>query len=332
MSNENTSSEFEEFRNASKAAKPANQELEADDRDEKNTGTELETLANLEKILSMKGSVGTDDAVKMYLKEIGRVKLLKKEEETTLAKGMDEGCLISKYKLTVANLRLVVSIAKKYTGRGILFLDLIQEGNLGLIRAVEKFDYSKGFKFSTYATWWIRQAITRAIADQARTIRIPVHMVETINKLRKVSRQLLQELGRKPKEIEISEASGFSIEKVKEIIKISQVPLSLETPIGDEEGHTLGDFVEDANSGAPETKVLQEALKQGINHVLDELTERESHVLRLRFGLEDGKARTLEEVGKIYDVTRERIRQIEAKALKKLRHPKRMEKLKEYTT
>ncbi|RAP32574.1 RNA polymerase sigma factor RpoD [Candidatus Marinamargulisbacteria bacterium SCGC AG-439-L15] len=299
---------------------------------EETDSKESQQLAQLDKIIQSKESMHADDAVKTYLKEIGKVHLLKKEDELELAKKMAEGCPISKQKLAVSNLRLVVSIAKKYTGRGILFLDLIQEGNLGLIRAVEKFDYTKGYKFSTYATWWIRQAITRAIADQARTIRIPVHMVETINKLRKVSRKLLQELSRKPSEEEIAEESGLSIEKVKEIIKISQVPLSLETPIGDEEGHLLGDFViEESTSNTPEHNLTKNSLKMGLNEVLADLTEREARVLRLRFGLEDGKDRTLEEVGVIYNVTRERIRQIEAKAFKKLRHPKRLEKLREYS-
>lgn len=292
---------------------------------------DLDQMIQLEKILNSKESSGGDDAVKMYLKAIGKVSLLKKDEEIEVSRKMSEGCVFSKNKLTVSNLRLVVSIAKKYTGRGILFLDLIQEGNLGLIRAVEKFDYTKGYKFSTYATWWIRQAITRAIADQARTIRIPVHMVETINKLRKASRKLVQDLGRKPTDEEISSLSGIPADKVKEIIKIAQVPLSLEAPIGDEEGHALGDFVEDTGSNHPETRLFQDSLKEGIEKVLSELTERESHILKLRFGIEDGRPRTLEEVGKIYDVTRERIRQIEGKALKKLRHPKRIEMLKEYT-
>jgi len=280
-----------------------------------NVEKDLEQILSIDRILHSKDSIGAEDTVKMYLKEIGRVNLLTKTDEYTLSKKMSEGCLKSKNKLTVSNLRLVVSIAKKYTGRGILFLDLIQEGNLGLIRAVEKFDYTKGYKFSTYATWWIRQAITRAIADQARTIRIPVHMVETINKLRKVSRKLLQELSRKPSDAEISAESGIPIDKVKEIIKVSQVPLSLETPIGDEEGYSLGDFVEDHKSNQPEHELMQNSLKHGIESVLSDLTEREAHVLRLRFGLEDNKTRTLEEVGRLYDITRERIRQIEAKAL-----------------
>jgi len=292
---------------------------------------EVVQIVNIDSILQSKDSVGLEDTVKMYLKEIGQVKLLTKQEECNLAIKMSAGCMISKNKLAVSNLRLVVSIAKKYTGRGILFLDLIQEGNLGLIRAVEKFDHTKGYKFSTYATWWIRQAITRAIADQARTIRIPVHMVETINKVRKVSRNLLQTLARKPNEKEISEASGIPEEKVKEIIKIAQVPLSLETPIGDEEGHALGDFVEDLTTSLPEQRLMQDSLKVGIDAVLAELTEREARVLRLRFGLEDGKPRTLEEVGRLYDVTRERIRQIEAKALKKLRQPQQLQKLREYS-
>jgi len=292
---------------------------------------EITQIINIDRILGSKDGISLEDTVKMYLKEIGAVKLLTKDQECELAIKMSDGCLISKSKLAVSNLRLVVSIAKKYTGRGILFLDLIQEGNLGLIRAVEKFDHTKGYKFSTYATWWIRQAITRAIADQARTIRIPVHMVETINKVRKVSRHLLQTLSRKPSEPEISEASGIPVEKVKEIIKIAQVPLSLETPIGDDEGHALGDFVEDVNAALPEQRLMQDSLKVGIDTVLAELSEREARVLRLRFGLEDGKPRTLEEVGRLYDVTRERIRQIEAKALKKLRQPKQLQKLREYS-
>ena len=295
-------------------------------------GEDIDKLISVDRILSSKESAASDDVVKMYLKEIGKVKLLNKEDEFALSKKMSEGCLRSKHRLANSNLRLVVSIAKKYTGRGILFLDLIQEGNLGLIRAVEKFDYSKGYKFSTYATWWIRQAITRAIADQARTIRIPVHMVETINKLRKVSRNLLQELSRKPSDEELSKATGIPIDKVKEIIKIAQVPLSLETPIGDEEGHLLGDFVvEESGVNAPDFRLMNDSLKQGLESIFEELTPREARILKLRFGLEDGKDRTLEEVGNIYNVTRERIRQIEAKALKKLRHPKRLEKLKEYS-
>ena len=272
----------------------------------------------------------TEDAVKMYLKEIGKAKLLSKEEELDIAKKMDEGCKTSKKILTVCNLRLVVSIAKKYTGRGILFLDLIQEGNQGLMRAVDKFDYTKGYKFSTYATWWIRQAITRAIADQARTIRVPVHMVETINKLRKSIRELMQTLGRKPTEVEIAKYTGFSIQRVQEIIGISQIPLSLETPIGDEEGNYLGDFVEDQSMESPEAIISKDNIKDGLNTVLSDLTEREARVIRLRFGFDDGKSRTLEEVGNLFDVTRERIRQIESKALRKLRHPNRIKKLKEF--
>ena len=275
-------------------------------------------------------SASTEDAVKMYLKEIGKAKLLNKDEELEIAKKMEDGCVYSKKLLAVSNLRLVVSIAKKYTGRGILFLDLIQEGNQGLIRAVDKFDYRKGYKFSTYATWWIRQAITRAIADQARTIRVPVHMVETINKLRKSIRELMQDLGRKPSELEISQYTGISIEKVQEIISISQIPLSLETPIGDEDGNFLCDFVEDQCMESPDAVIAKDNIKDALNAILSDLTEREARVIRLRFGFDDGKARTLEEVGNLFDVTRERIRQIESKALKKLRHPNRLRKLQEF--
>ncbi|WP_101772831.1 RNA polymerase sigma factor RpoD [Peptostreptococcus faecalis] len=274
--------------------------------------------------------INIDDPVKMYLKEIGKIPLLKPHEEVELAKKMDEGDEISKQKLVEANLRLVVSIAKRYVGRGMLFLDLIQEGNLGLIKAVEKFDYKKGYKFSTYATWWIRQAITRAIADQARTIRIPVHMVETINKLIRVSRQLLQQLGRDPKPEEIAEEMNLSEEKVREIMKIAQDPVSLETPIGEEEDSHLGDFIPDEDAPAPAEAAAYSLLKEQIEEVLGTLNEREQKVLKLRFGLEDGRARTLEEVGKEFDVTRERIRQIEAKALRKLRHPSRSKKLRDY--
>jgi len=266
----------------------------------------------------------------MYLKEIGRVPLLTAEEEVELAKRIEQGDEEAKRKLAEANLRLVVSIAKRYVGRGMLFLDLIQKGNLGLIKAVEKFDYRKGFKFSTYATWWIRQAITRAIADQARTIRIPVHMVETINKLIRVSRQLLQELGREPTPEEIAQEMGLSEEKVREIMKISQEPVSLETPIGEEEDSHLGDFIPDDDAPAPDESAAFTLLKEQLIDVLDTLTPREEKVLRLRFGLDDGRARTLEEVGKEFNVTRERIRQIEAKALRKLRHPSRSKKLKDY--
>lgn len=277
-------------------------------------------------------SVSVNDPVRMYLKEIGKVPLLSAEEEIDLAQRMEQGDDFAKKKLAEANLRLVVSIAKRYVGRGMSFLDLIQEGNLGLIKAVEKFDYTKGFKFSTYATWWIRQAITRAIADQARTIRIPVHMVETINKLIRVSRQLLQELGREPTPAEIGKEMGFSEEKVREIQKIAQDPVSLETPIGEEEDSHLGDFIPDDEAPAPAEAASFALLKEQLIEVLSTLTEREEKVLRLRFGLDDGRARTLEEVGKEFNVTRERIRQIEAKALRKLRHPSRSKKLKDYLT
>lgn len=274
--------------------------------------------------------VGLDDHVRMYLKEIGRVPLLTAEEEVELAKRIEAGDEEAKRELAEANLRLVVSIAKRYVGRGMLFLDLIQEGNLGLIKAVEKFDYRKGYKFSTYATWWIRQAITRAIADQARTIRIPVHMVETINKLIRVSRQLLQELGREPTPEEIATEMDLSVERVREIMKIAQEPVSLETPIGEEEDSHLGDFIEDQDSPAPAEAASFLMLKEELKDALDTLTPREERVLRLRFGLDDGRSRTLEEVGQVFGVTRERIRQIEAKALRKLRHPSRSKKLKDF--
>ncbi|HOM30546.1 MAG TPA: RNA polymerase sigma factor RpoD [Acetomicrobium flavidum] len=283
----------------------------------------LEDLAELE-------SVSIADPVRMYLREIGKIPLLTPEEEIELAKRVEEGDEDAKKKLIEANLRLVVSIAKKYIGRGLSFLDLIQEGNLGLIRAVEKFDYRKGFKFSTYATWWIRQAITRAIADQARTIRIPVHMVETINKLIRVSRQLVQQLGREPTTEEIAQALGLPPEKVEDIQRIAQEPVSLETPIGEEEDSQLGDFLEDKESPNPEEATAGQLLREQLEEMLDELTEREREVLRLRFGLEDGHAHTLEEVGKRFNVTRERIRQIEAKALRKLRHPSRSKRLRDY--
>lgn len=275
-------------------------------------------------------NAGVDDPVRMYLKEIGKVPLLTAEEETELAKRMEAGDEEAKKKLCEANLRLVVSIAKRYVGRGMLFLDLIQEGNLGLIKAVDKFNWRKGFKFSTYATWWIRQAITRSIADQARTIRIPVHMVETINKLMRIQRQLLQELGREPTPEEIAEEMDLPVEKVREILKIAQEPVSLETPIGEEEDSHLGDFIPDDDVPAPAEAAAFSILKEQLVEVLDTLTDREQKVLKLRFGLEDGRARTLEEVGKQFDVTRERIRQIEAKALRKLRHPSRSKKLKDY--
>lgn len=290
-----------------------------------------EEEVEVEKIdLSVPDGVSIEDPVRMYLKEIGKVPLLSAEEEIELAKRMELGDQEAKKRLAEANLRLVVSIAKRYVGRGMLFLDLIQEGNLGLIKAVEKFDYRKGYKFSTYATWWIRQAITRAIADQARTIRIPVHMVETINKLIRVSRQLLQELGREPTPEEIAEEMNMPVERVREILKISQEPVSLETPIGEEEDSHLGDFIQDDNVPVPADAAAFTLLKEQLVEVLSTLTEREQKVLRLRFGLDDGRARTLEEVGKEFNVTRERIRQIEAKALRKLRHPSRSRKLKDY--
>lgn len=280
--------------------------------------------------ISVPEGINIDDPVRMYLKEIGKVPLLSSEDEINLAQRMENGDEEAKKRLAEANLRLVVSIAKRYVGRGMLFLDLIQEGNLGLIKAVEKFDYRKGFKFSTYATWWIRQAITRAIADQARTIRIPVHMVETINKLIRVSRQLLQELGRDPVPEEIAKEMGMSEEKVRDIMKISQEPVSLETPIGEEEDSHLGDFIPDDDAPAPAESAAFTLLKEQLIDVLDTLTPREEKVLRLRFGLDDGRARTLEEVGREFSVTRERIRQIEAKALRKLRHPSRSKKLKDF--
>ena len=294
-------------------------DVDVDDKDEE-----------VEIDLSVPEGISIDDPVRMYLKEIGRVPLLTAEEEVALAKRMQEGDEIAQKRLAEANLRLVVSIAKRYVGRGMLFLDLIQEGNLGLIKAVEKFDYTKGYKFSTYATWWIRQAITRAIADQARTIRIPVHMVETINKLIRVSRQLLQQLGREPLPEQIAKEMDISVERVREIMKIAQEPVSLETPIGEEEDSHLGDFIEDQDAPAPADAASFMLLKEQLEEVLDTLTPREEKVLRLRFGLDDGRARTLEEVGQNFGVTRERIRQIEAKALRKLRHPSRSRKLKDF--
>ena len=280
--------------------------------------------------LAVPKGINVDDPVRMYLKEIGRIDLLTGEEEVTLAKRMEDGDEEAKKKLAEANLRLVVSIAKKYVGRGMLFLDLIQEGNLGLMKAVDKFDYKKGFKFSTYATWWIRQAITRSIADQARTIRIPVHMVETINKLVRVQRQLVQDLGRDPMPEEIAEQMDMDVERVREIMKIAQEPVSLETPIGEEEDSHLGDFIPDDEVLAPADAATFTMLREQLIEALDSLTPREQNVLRLRFGLDDGRARTLEEVGKKFEVTRERIRQIEAKALRKLRHPSRSKKLKDF--
>ena len=296
---------------------------------------ELEELEVVEKKVGDDGvdpgdAMSVDDPVKVYLKEIGRVPLLSSEEEVELAIRIADGDVSAKKRLSEANLRLVVSIAKRYLGRGMQFLDLIQEGNLGLIKAVEKFDYTKGFKFSTYATWWIRQAITRAIADQARTIRIPVHMVETINKVKKVSTQILHERGHEPSAEEIAEKLDMSVDKVREIVRVAQEPVSLETPIGEEEDSHLGDFIPDSDTPAPVDEASHVLLKEQLEEVLGTLTPREAKVLRLRFGLEDGKSRTLEEVGTEFKVTRERIRQIEAKALRKLRHPSRSKKLKDY--
>lgn len=293
-------------------------------------GDDLDEIEEIEVDLSVPEGIGIDDPVRMYLKEIGRVPLLNATEEVELAKRMETGDEEAKRRLAEANLRLVVSIAKRYVGRGLLFLDLIQEGNLGLIKAVEKFDFRKGFKFSTYATWWIRQAITRAIADQARTIRIPVHMVETINKLIRISRQLLQEYGREPTPEEIARDMDIPVERVREIMKIAQEPVSLETPIGEEEDSHLGDFIEDQEAPAPAEAASFILLREQLEEVLETLTPREEKVLRLRFGLDDGRSRTLEEVGQEFGVTRERIRQIEAKALRKLRHPSRSKKLKDF--
>ena len=289
-----------------------------------------EDISEVDPKIAVAEGITVDDPVRMYLKEIGRIPLLSHEQELELATRMAEGDEDAKHRLAEANLRLVVSVAKRYVGRGMQFLDLIQEGNLGLIKAVDKFDYRKGFKFSTYSTWWIRQAITRAIADQARTIRIPVHMVETINKLVRVNRQLLQELGREPRHDEIAKAMGITEDKVREIIKIAQDPVSLETPIGEEEDSHLGDFIPDDDAPAPDNMATQAMLKRQLNEVLSTLTPREEKVLRLRFGLDDGRTRTLEDVGKEFNVTRERIRQIEAKALRKLRHPSRSRRLKDY--
>ena len=298
--------------------------------DDEDDGVVIDESGEIDVEKTIPKGVAVDDPVRMYLKEIGKVSLLSADEETELAKRMEQGDEEAKNRLCEANLRLVVSIAKRYVGRGMLFLDLIQEGNLGLIKAVDKFDYRKGYKFSTYATWWIRQAITRSIADQARTIRIPVHMVETINKLTRISRQLLQKYGREATPEEISKEMGISVDKVREIQKISQEPVSLETPIGEEEDSHLGDFIPDEDVPAPADAAAFSMLKEQIVEVLDTLTDREQKVLRLRFGLDDGRTRTLEEVGKEFDVTRERIRQIEAKALRKLRHPSRSKKLKDY--
>ena len=301
-----------------------------DDAEDEDDGVVLDKDGSIDVDATVPNGISVDDPVRMYLKEIGKVPLLTADEEIELAKRMEEGDEYAKMKLCEANLRLVVSIAKRYVGRGMLFLDLIQEGNLGLIKAVDKFDYRKGYKFSTYATWWIRQAITRSIADQARTIRIPVHMVETINKLIRVSRQLLQTYGREPSPEEIAKEMGITVDKVREIQKIAQEPVSLETPIGEEEDSHLGDFIPDDDVPAPAEAAAFAMLKEQLVEVLDTLTDREQKVLKLRFGLDDGRSRTLEEVGKEFDVTRERIRQIEAKALRKLRHPSRSKKLKDY--
>ena len=305
-----------------KSSTDRSDDYEEDSYEEDEEETESRSLAS--------SRAKTNDPVRMYLKEIGRVDLLTAEQEVELAKRMEEGDPIAKQELAEANLRLVVSIAKRYVGRGMSFLDLIQEGNMGLMKAVEKFDYKKGFKFSTYATWWIRQAITRSIADQARTIRIPVHMVETINKLVRIQRQLLQDLGREPTPEEIGAEMDLPTEKVRNIMKISQEPVSLETPIGEEDDSHLGDFIEDSEAMRPDEYTNQELLKEQLNEVLDTLTDREENVLRLRFGLEDGQTKTLEQVGQQFGVTRERIRQIEAKALRKLRHPSRLKQLKDF--
>ncbi|EJU19260.1 MULTISPECIES: RNA polymerase sigma factor RpoD [Mogibacterium] len=310
---------------------PNGNELDdVEDEDDSADGVVLKNNGEIDVDATVPKSLPTDDAVRMYLKEIGKVPLLTGEQERELAIRMEQGDEDAKKKLCESNLRLVVSIAKRYLNRGLSFLDLIQEGNLGLIKAVDKFDYTKGYKFSTYATWWIRQAITRSIADQARTIRIPVHMVETINKLIRISRQLLQELGREPTSEEIAKEMGITVEKVREIKKISQDPVSLETPIGEEEDSHLGDFIPDDDVPAPVEAAAYSMLKEQLMEVLDTLSEREKKVLMLRFGLEDGRPRTLEEVGKEFNVTRERIRQIEAKALRKLRHPSRSKKLRDY--
>ncbi len=303
-------------------------DLQSDSDDSSDTGDDSKPSG--EDLLSVPDGVTVNDPVRMYLKEIGKIPLLTSEEEVMLAKAIEENDEDARRRLAEANLRLVVSIAKKYVGRGMLFLDLIQEGNLGLIKAVEKFDYRKGYKFSTYATWWIRQAITRAIADQARTIRIPVHMVETINKLIRISRQLVQELGREPLPEEIAAEMGITEDRVREILKIAQEPVSLETPIGEEDDSHLGDFIEDHEAQAPADAAAFELLKEQLEDVLDTLSAREEKVLRLRFGLDDGRSRTLEEVGQYFGVTRERIRQIEAKALRKLRHPMRSKRLRDY--
>ena len=324
-----TTDEIEAFYDVLEQEKIELAEEDIDKELEEMEEVEVVTKEELED-LSVPEGINIDDHVKMYLKEIGKVDLLSADEETELARKMSEGDENAKKRLAEANLRLVVSIAKRYVGRGMLFLDLIQEGNLGLIRAVDKFDYTKGYKFSTYATWWIRQAITRAIADQARTIRIPVHMVETINKLVRVSRQLVQELVREPTPEELASGLNMSIEKVREISKISQEPVSLETPIGEEEDSHLGDFIPDDDAPAPSEAASFVLLKEQLGDVLKTLTPREAKVLKLRFGLDDGRQRTLEEVGKEFDVTRERIRQIEAKALRKLSHPSRSKKLKDF--